>query len=85
MSGEIPTKNGEPEITSNMKYSCIGEFFVEITLPCPKCYNDSDNDEKEDCEICGGNGDYIQDIPIPWITMKQIYKMMATEAMKDIK
>ena len=47
----------------------IGEFYEKLQLRCPDC----DGTDK-DCDICKGDGYYIQEIPITWSIIKLIYK-----------
>jgi len=50
----------------------IGEFFETIYNPCPYevCTPD-------DCPICGGFGQVSVNVPISWITIKEIYAKAA--------
>ena len=52
----------------------IGEFYEEITVKCPECW-DLNEDANEDCEICGGTGEYVKSVPVSWTTIKEIYAM----------
>jgi len=79
----IPTdpRTGKPMVTSAMKAACIGEFSVDTTIDCPDC---RDLDTCDGCGTCKGTGLIVQDIDIPWDTIKDIYKMMAAAAAAEI-
>ena len=61
----------------------IGDFHEEITLPCPECWDLNDDDADDDCEICKGDGKYIQKVVISWTNMKDIYKMAVKNLGKE--
>ena len=50
------------------KAAMMGEFFVDNYLYCEECLGEDD-----DCEYCGGKGEVIQKVNIPWIVIKEIY------------
>jgi len=64
MPRELTAENGA-------KALLIGEFQEIIELNCPYC--DGDNSDPG-CEICDGNTQYVQPIPVSWTTIKAIYK-----------
>lgn len=72
MPRELTAENGA-------KALLMGEFFEVVDLECGAC--DQDNEE---CECCGGNGSYTYRIPIGWDTVKEIYKMAASQLGKEI-
>lgn len=49
----------------------IGEFKLKVTMDCPECCELEE--ASEGCEICGGEGEYIQQHTIPWEQIKFIY------------
>lgn len=71
--------DGDPLVTSEMKAVCIGEFKETYSISCPDCDGD------DECELCDATGEYQESVYVSWTTMKQIYKMMAKEAMKEIE
>lgn len=74
-----------PLITNEMKAECIGEFSINQERIC-SCENDTDDGEPDpDCDACHGQGEYTAKIDIPWDTMKEIYKMMATVAARGLR
>lgn len=52
----------------------LGEFKESIELACPCVHGDESDD---DCEICEGDGTYIQEVIISWETIKSIYAKAA--------
>lgn len=48
----------------------LGEFHVEAEHFCNECPCD---DISPTCEVCHGDGEYTQRIPVPWDTTKEIY------------
>ena len=60
----------------------IGEFNEEITLRCPDC--DDDIKANDDCDICGGSGEYVQSVPVSWTTTKEIYAMAVKHLGKEL-
>ncbi len=46
----------------------IGEFFARFESDCINCGG-------EGCDGCNGFGTFIDDIPISWSTIKDIYDM----------
>lgn len=65
----------KPLVTNEMKAECIGEFNIPVDLVC-----ECGGCEPEGCEVCGGEGTYIYNVQVPWTTVKDIYKKMATVA-----
>lgn len=53
------------------KYALIGEFSESVTTACPECWGYDEADI--DCEICYGNGEFTQRVPIEWGTIKRIH------------
>jgi hypothetical protein len=77
----IDERSGKPLVTSAMKAACIGEFTFPMHRVCTECLEIAD----EECDVCGGEIDYIDQITVPWDTCKAIYKAMAMEAAKEQK
>ena len=49
----------------------IGEFKLKVTMDCPECCELEE--PSEGCEICDGEGEYLQQHTIPWDQIKFIY------------
>ncbi len=64
-------------VTSKMKAAVHGEYFVDVTVLCSECLG---IDEDPDCEICKGDGNYAQQVMVPWTMCKDIYKSMLSAA-----
>jgi len=60
MPKELTAENGGKSLM-------IGEFNEEIELHCHDC------DGEEECDICNGDGVYLQKVPVSWTTIKAIY------------
>ena len=77
---QIPSDliSGKPLVTSAMKKSCMSEFAFTRQNSCVECYEVA----HENCDICGGEIDYVEKIYVPLDTCKEIYKAMATEIKK---
>ena len=60
MPRELTAENGA-------KAALMGEFPIKFPLRC-------DCEESEDCALCGGTGEYMQPVNVPWVTIKEIYK-----------
>ncbi|MCE0961759.1 hypothetical protein [Pseudomonas putida] len=56
----------------------LGEFKLEVTRECPECLEL--DEPAEGCEICDGEGEYVQSHMIPWDQIKFIY----SEAVKGL-
>jgi hypothetical protein len=56
----------------------LGEFKLQVTRECPECLELED--PFEGCEICDGEGEYVQSHMIPWDQIKFIY----SEAVKGL-
>ena len=81
MPSELTAENGA-------KGLLIGEFSVHHRVDCGAC-DDGDGsimpeDEFEPCELCGGQGGFDINIPIPWTTIKEIYKKSVEGLRQDI-
>ncbi len=74
MPTELTAENGA-------KALLIGEFKETISLACPECYNDVEPDDE--CDICHGEGKYIQPVDVQWTTIKAIYAMAVEHFGKD--
>lgn len=48
----------------------IGEFHIGVERTCDECACD---DPDENCNVCRGEVEYTQRIPVPWDTTKEIY------------
>lgn len=60
MPRELTAENGA-------KTALIGEFSIDFPM---KCCCEGMN---EDCNVCGGTGEYMQPVNVPWTTIKAIY------------
>lgn len=67
MPRELTAENGG-------KGLMLGEFKESIELACPCVHGD---ESKDDCELCEGDGTYIQEVIISWETIKSIYAKAA--------
>lgn len=63
LPSELTAENGAKKLP-------IGEFFVEVEHSCSACYFGGSDEE---CEVCGGEIDWVQKHQIPWTTIKEIY------------
>lgn len=59
MPRELTAENGA-------KAALMGEFIVKLPIRC-ECVGD------DDCDVCGGIGEYMQQVNVPWTTIKKIY------------
>ncbi|WP_226649477.1 hypothetical protein [Microbulbifer variabilis] len=67
---ELTAENGA-------KYLLLGEFAETTTVTCTACsYNLA---EEGDCEVCGGEGEYSQDVAVSWTNIKAIYRKAIEE------
>lgn len=57
-----------------LKPVLIGEFTIPVAMRCSAC--DFDGAQNE-CEVCGGEVDYLQSVDVPWTTIKEILKAAA--------
>lgn len=48
----------------------LGEFHIGSERTCDQCEIDEPD---ADCEVCRGETEYTQQIPVPWDTTKEIY------------
>lgn len=71
----------EPAITSDMKAECMGEFFVRFPEWCRGCGVDG----SDECGVCHGKGEFMRQINVPWIVMKEIYRSMYKSALNASK
>ena len=60
MPRELTSENGA-------KAAMIGEFCIRFPVRCC-CEGDEDN-----CTVCGGRGEYMQPVYVPWTMIKEIY------------
>lgn len=60
MPRELTAENGA-------KAALMGEFVIGFPVRCG-CDGDEDN-----CTVCGGTGEYMQPVNVPWTTIKEIY------------
>lgn len=60
MPRELTAENGA-------KAAMMGEFSINFPMKCHCCGLD------ENCEVCGGDGEYMQPVNVPWVTIKDIY------------
>lgn len=64
MPRELTAENGA-------KAALIGEFSMVVELTCSACsYHDVD----PECEVCGGEINYTQSVPVEWTTVKDVYR-----------
>jgi hypothetical protein len=75
----IDERTGKPLVSSAMKAECIGGFRFTRQNACVQCYDEAD----ANCDVCGGEIDYIETITVPWDTCKEIYKAMTVSAGKE--
>lgn len=53
-----------------------GEFLEKVILQCEYCDDGWEDEEAgEECQYCGGSGDYSLNVPVQWTTIKEIYAM----------
>lgn len=53
------------------KSELSGEFCEKVEVLCPEC----DQDEPDlGCTMCEGHGRWVQDVPVEWTTIKNIYR-----------
>lgn len=52
----------------------VGEFHIGSERTCDQCEIDEPD---ESCEVCRGETEYTQRIPVPWDTIKEIYAKAA--------
>ncbi|PUB87025.1 MAG: hypothetical protein DBP02_01925 [gamma proteobacterium symbiont of Ctena orbiculata] len=52
----------------------IGEFNEKIISDCPACLN-KNGDIDDNCYLCDGTGEFVQEIQVSWTTLKEIYAM----------
>ena len=67
MPTELTAENGA-------KALMIGEFFVFSVDRCPECFGELGERDEWECDTCDESGYVTQKIPIPWTTIKEIYK-----------
>lgn len=63
MPRELTAENGA-------KAALMGEFSIEFPMMCSACDFHGADDE---CEVCGGTGEYMHPVNVPWTTIKEIY------------
>lgn len=63
MPTELTAENGA-------KAALIGEFCEHVPIVCPNCVVSG---ESNGCEVCGGSGEVVLDVPVSWATIKKIY------------
>lgn len=66
MPKELTAENGA-------KGLLIGEFFEPVEIQCGECVDIGEIEE--DCYICEGRGHYLQQVPVSWTIIKEIYAM----------
>lgn len=52
------------------KAALIGEFTIKHQATCSACHFDVAD---ADCEVCGGEVQYVEHVTVPWDTLKAIY------------
>jgi len=67
MPKELTAENGAKALLS-------GEFFEKIETDCVRC-DGSGRNEWGNCIVCSGYGYHTKEVPISWISIKDIYKM----------
>lgn len=65
MPSELTAENGAKKLL-------IGDFYEEITTPCPHCFNEDPEDS--DCQECDGRAEFHERVYVSWSTIKEIYK-----------
>ena len=60
------------------KAALIGEFSIDFPMKCC-CHG-----EQTDCNVCGGSGEYVQPINVPWTTIKEIFKAAVKHLGEDL-
>lgn len=63
MPRELTAENGA-------KAALMGEFIIQFPMTCSAC---NFHGAQEDCEVCGGEVEYMQPVNVPWTTIKAIY------------
>lgn len=59
----------------------IGEFKLKVTMDCPECCELEE--PSEGCEICDGEGEYLQQHTIPWDQIKLVYSKAVAGLARD--
>lgn len=72
MPKELTAENGAKKIL-------MGEFYIMIPEVC-ECFG-----ENENCEVCGGAGEIMRRINVPWIVIKEIYNKAVKHLSKPIE
>lgn len=68
MPRELTAENGAKSIMP-------GEFFETITLSCPDCDGGRAHElNSACCSTCKDEGEIVQNIPVSWNNIKEIYK-----------
>ncbi|MBS0966159.1 hypothetical protein JK165_08680 [Acetobacter okinawensis] len=81
---------GEGQITlptyeafcNSAKGLMIGEFKVQVPdVQCSECEGSGfeDAEEELECSTCDGTGSVALQIPVPWTTIKEIYRTITEE------
>jgi len=61
---ELTAENGA-------KAAMTGEFKIDVPMVCSAC---NFHEAQVDCEVCGGEVNYMQSVTIPWDSIKNIYR-----------
>lgn len=64
-----------------LKYVMIGEQALKSTHLCHRCYEHEEPDEN--CELCGGEGEYREMHVIDWTTQKETLSMAFVAMLKE--
>ena len=67
MTTETVTMPRELTAENGAKAALIGEFSIHFPLKC-ECGGLYDR-----CSVCGGTGEHLRAINVPWTTIKEIY------------
>lgn len=63
MPKSLTAKNGAKKLF-------LGEFYEEIEQ---ECLDHGDICHDKNCNDCGGEGSFIERVPVQWTTIKEIY------------
>jgi hypothetical protein len=61
MPAQLTAENGA-------KGALSGEFTIAHESTCSAC-----DEDDEDCDVCGGEGQYVTHVTVPWDSIKDIY------------
>lgn len=76
----VDGRNGKPLITNTMKAENHGKHQFGHDAICYECHDVTPDD---DCKVCGGEIEYVEQITVPWDDCKKIYQAMVAAATKE--